>query len=38
VVGTTLPIARDLASMFISLETIAPGLVDTPLPAGAPGT
>ncbi len=36
VVGMTLPIARDLASMYIRVMTIAPGLFDTPLLAGAP--
>ncbi len=36
VVGMTLPIARDLASMYIRVVTIAPGLFDTPLLAGAP--
>jgi NAD(P)-dependent dehydrogenase (short-subunit alcohol dehydrogenase family) len=36
VVGMTLPIARDLAGMQIRVMTIAPGLFDTPLLAGAP--
>jgi NAD(P)-dependent dehydrogenase (short-subunit alcohol dehydrogenase family) len=36
VVGMTLPIARDLAGMRIRVMTIAPGLFDTPLLAGAP--
>jgi NAD(P)-dependent dehydrogenase (short-subunit alcohol dehydrogenase family) len=36
VVGMTLPIARDLASMFIRVVTIAPGLFDTPLMATLP--
>ena len=36
VVGMTLPIARDLASMQIRVVTIAPGLFDTPLLAGLP--
>src|SRR3954454_17628931 len=36
VVGMTLPIPRDLASMMIRVVTIAPGLFDTPLMAGAP--
>ncbi|MDT7618582.1 MAG: hypothetical protein QOF00_6029 [Pseudonocardiales bacterium] len=36
VVGMTLPIARDLAGMLIRVVTIAPGLFDTPLLAGAP--
>jgi NAD(P)-dependent dehydrogenase (short-subunit alcohol dehydrogenase family) len=35
VVGMTLPIARDLASHQIRVVTIAPGLFDTPLMAGA---
>jgi NAD(P)-dependent dehydrogenase (short-subunit alcohol dehydrogenase family) len=36
VVGMTLPIARDLASMYIRVVTIAPGLFDTPLMATLP--
>jgi len=36
VVGMTLPIARDLASIGIRVVTIAPGLFDTPLLAGLP--
>jgi NAD(P)-dependent dehydrogenase (short-subunit alcohol dehydrogenase family) len=35
VVGMTLPIARDLAGHRIRVVTIAPGLFDTPLLAGA---
>jgi NAD(P)-dependent dehydrogenase (short-subunit alcohol dehydrogenase family) len=31
VVGMTLPIARDLAAVGVRVNTIAPGLVDTPL-------
>ncbi len=31
VVGMTLPIARDLAPMGIRVNTIAPGLIDTPI-------
>lgn len=31
VVGMTLPIARDLASVGIRVNTIAPGLIDTPI-------
>jgi len=31
IVGMTLPIARDLASLLIRVVTIAPGLFDTPL-------
>ncbi|XP_070559380.1 3-hydroxyacyl-CoA dehydrogenase type-2-like [Ptychodera flava] len=36
IVGMTLPIARDLASQGIRVNTIAPGLFDTPLLAGLP--
>jgi NAD(P)-dependent dehydrogenase (short-subunit alcohol dehydrogenase family) len=36
IVGMTLPIARDLASVGIRVVTIAPGLFDTPLLAGLP--
>ena len=36
VVGMTLPIARDLASYGIRVNTIAPGLIDTPLLATLP--
>jgi NAD(P)-dependent dehydrogenase (short-subunit alcohol dehydrogenase family) len=36
IVGMTLPIARDLASLRIRVVTIAPGLFDTPLLAGLP--
>jgi len=36
IVGMTLPIARDLASMGVRVNTIAPGLFDTPLLAGLP--
>jgi NAD(P)-dependent dehydrogenase (short-subunit alcohol dehydrogenase family) len=31
VVGLTLPVARDLAAIGIRLNTIAPGLIDTPI-------
>ncbi|WP_178946101.1 SDR family NAD(P)-dependent oxidoreductase [Kocuria sp. TGY1127_2] len=34
VVGLTLPAARDLASKGIRVNTIAPGIVDTPMMAG----
>jgi NAD(P)-dependent dehydrogenase (short-subunit alcohol dehydrogenase family) len=36
IVGMTLPIARDLASLKIRVVTIAPGLFDTPLLGGLP--
>ncbi|HEX6219754.1 MAG TPA: SDR family NAD(P)-dependent oxidoreductase [Acidimicrobiia bacterium] len=36
VVGMTLPLARDLGSVGIRVNTIAPGIMDTPLLAGAP--
>lgn len=36
VVGMTLPIARDLASSAVRVNTIAPGIMDTPLLADAP--
>lgn len=36
VVGMTLPIARDFASMGIRVNTIAPGLINTPMLAGLP--
>uniref|UniRef100_A0A8C4KAW6 Hydroxysteroid 17-beta dehydrogenase 10 n=3 Tax=Dromaius novaehollandiae TaxID=8790 RepID=A0A8C4KAW6_DRONO len=36
IVGMTLPIARDLASLGIRVVTIAPGLFSTPLLAGLP--
>jgi 3-hydroxyacyl-CoA dehydrogenase / 3-hydroxy-2-methylbutyryl-CoA dehydrogenase len=36
IVGMTLPIARDLSRHGIRVVTIAPGLMDTPLFAGAP--
>lgn len=35
-VGMTLPIARDLGSIGVRVVTIAPGIMDTPLLAGAP--
>ena len=38
VVGMTLPIARDLARMGIRINTIAPGIFNTPLMNGAPDT
>ena len=36
IVGMTLPIARDLMSEGIRINTILPGIFDTPLLAGAP--
>ena len=36
IVGMTLPIARDLAVVGIRVNTIAPGIIDTPLLAGLP--
>ncbi|TMU98161.1 MULTISPECIES: 3-hydroxyacyl-CoA dehydrogenase [unclassified Streptomyces] len=36
VVGLTLPVARDLASLRIRVVTIAPGLFETPMLAGLP--
>ena len=36
IVGMTLPIARDLASLGIRVVTIAPGLFETPLLGGLP--
>ena len=36
IVGLTLPVARDLASLAIRMVTIAPGLFDTPLLASLP--
>lgn len=36
VVGMTLPIARDLGPVGIRMVTVAPGIMDTPLLAGAP--
>lgn len=36
IVGMTLPLARDLASVGIRVMTIAPGIMDTPLLAAAP--
>jgi len=34
IVGMTLPIARDLSSIGVRVNTIAPGIIDTPLLAG----
>ncbi len=36
VVGMTLPLARDLAGIGVRVVTVAPGIFDTPLLAGAP--
>ncbi len=36
IVGLTLPVARDLSALQIRVNTIAPGIMDTPLLAGLP--
>jgi NAD(P)-dependent dehydrogenase (short-subunit alcohol dehydrogenase family) len=36
IVGMTLPVARDLSALKIRVNTIAPGIIDTPLLAGLP--
>jgi NAD(P)-dependent dehydrogenase (short-subunit alcohol dehydrogenase family) len=36
IVGMTLPLARDLAVVGIRVNTIAPGMIDTPIYLGAP--
>ncbi|MGA7270873.1 MAG: SDR family NAD(P)-dependent oxidoreductase [Acidimicrobiia bacterium] len=36
IVGMTLPVARDLSAVGIRVNTIAPGIIDTPLLAGLP--
>ncbi|MEM7112270.1 MAG: 3-hydroxyacyl-CoA dehydrogenase [Chloroflexota bacterium] len=36
IVGMTLPIARDFASLGVRVMTIAPGIFDTPMMAGLP--
>ena len=36
-VGMTLPVARDLASLGVRVMTVAPGLMETPMLAGLPG-
>lgn len=36
VVGMTVPVSRDLSSIGVRVNTIAPGLIDTPLLAGLP--
>ena len=36
IVGMTLPVARDLSSVGVRVNTIAPGIIDTPLLAGLP--
>jgi len=37
IVGMTLPIARDLAAVGVRVNTIAPGLIDTPIYGEGPG-
>jgi NAD(P)-dependent dehydrogenase (short-subunit alcohol dehydrogenase family) len=36
IVGMTLPIARDLSAVGIRVNTVAPGIMDTPMLAGLP--
>ncbi len=36
IVGMTLPVARDLAAIGVRVNTIAPGIMDTPMLAGFP--
>ncbi len=36
IVGMTLPVARDLSVIGVRVNTIAPGIIDTPLLAGLP--
>jgi NAD(P)-dependent dehydrogenase (short-subunit alcohol dehydrogenase family) len=38
IVGLTLPVARDLAAVGIRVNTIAPGLIDTPIYGSGPGS
>jgi NAD(P)-dependent dehydrogenase (short-subunit alcohol dehydrogenase family) len=38
VVGMTLPVARDLAVIGVRVNTIAPGLIDTPIYGEGPGS
>jgi NAD(P)-dependent dehydrogenase (short-subunit alcohol dehydrogenase family) len=38
IVGMTLPIARDLAVIGVRVNTIAPGLIDTPIYGEGPGS
>ena len=38
VVGMTLPIARDLAAIGVRLNTVAPGLIDTPIYGSGDGS
>jgi NAD(P)-dependent dehydrogenase (short-subunit alcohol dehydrogenase family) len=36
IVGMTLPVARDLSSIGVRVNSIAPGIMDTPMLAGLP--
>ena len=38
IIGMTLPAARDLAAIGVRVNTIAPGVIDTPIYGGGPGT
>lgn len=38
IVGMTLPVARDLAAVGVRVNTIAPGLIDTPIYGSGPGS
>jgi len=38
IIGMTLPAARDLAAIGVRVNTIAPGVIDTPIYGGGPGS
>jgi NAD(P)-dependent dehydrogenase (short-subunit alcohol dehydrogenase family) len=38
IIGMTVPAARDLAAIGVRVNTICPGLMDTPIYGGGPGT